>query len=59
MENFIFWAVTETSFEFSIVQIRSNDNIHIMNRSNPPEEFLRKVVLKYAANLQENNHAEV
>ena len=29
------------------------------NRSSPPKVFSRKGVLKYAANLQENTHAEV
>ena len=40
----------------------ASDTVHecsAMFRSSHPEVFLRKGFLKYAANLQENTHAEV
>ena len=35
------------------------DNTKKASRSTNPEVFLRKGVLNYATNLQENTHAEV
>ena len=41
------------------ISTSSHHNLVSLDRRNSPEVFLVKVVLKYAANLHENNHAEV
>ena len=50
MKN-ILWADLQTSLV--------ETNPHYVFRSSRPEVFLRKGVRKYAANVQDNTHAEV
>ena len=40
-------------------RIATSENLVIMFKSSSLEVFLRKGVLNYAANLQENTHAEL
>ena len=49
------WATSSDSGDICMIDILQID----ISRRNHPEVPLRKGILKYAANLQENTHAEV
>ena len=52
----------KNTFFIEHFRMTASDTVHecsALFRSSHPEVFLRKGFLKYAANLQENTHAEV